>query len=285
MKSIQFLDMYKHETEEIIANAFPGDPKTHMFNPSFFLSDQCAAFSVRIRTVTKENRVKHCVSINGELFEAEEKWDVPRAYDIKFFMMEEELWVTFNTARHANNSIYVAKVYPEIGPAIEVKYDERKEIEKNWAFFMKDEKIYCLYSLDPYTILVNKGNWEFEKVIEKENFCGLTIGTQINDGYFVAHEKINTIKGQLYTGVLCKFDKNNFNISISEDNYCHNAMVVAGRKASVRMDWGCYFSGLQKTKDGIIVGYGITDNNTTGQGNFGVVLISEDMFGGKILCP
>jgi len=277
MESIYFT---KHYEETGLISKFENklsfiDAKS-FFNPSFYIDDNLEIIVIRVKKhcPTKERpgkfKLLSYLIVNGKIFILDSLWNnIERIYDCKIFKLNSGIYLTFNTATHKNNKIYVAKIYPDISEPQEVIFKNRKEIEKNWAFYELEGELYCLYSVSPMVILRHIGNWEFiehfnDKTIKSNN--EISIGTQLSnfdDGFvFVAHEKlISQINSKFYSGKFCYFNPFKNDISIGKKNWYYDISATSG--AYVRQGaWGVtYFSGIQKCGNNFRTSYGINDRD------------------------
>lgn len=246
------------------------------FNPSMYLEKDLSlliARGVKSNPTAKQRGNYDLLSWlikNDEVICLDRLWpQVKRVYDAKIFHFFDGIYITFNTASEKENSIYVAKVHPELGTPIEVEFAGRNSIEKNWAFYEFEGTRYCLYSINPLVILKDMGNWNFEEYFrgDKDNDLknNFHIGTQFipfdNKHMFISHEQITHEKKIFYTGKFMTFDHENRKIFMGNKNWCHN--IISSTDFYVRRKvWGVtYFSGIQKCENKINVSYGINDRN------------------------
>lgn len=217
--------------------------------------------------------------------------DCMRAYGIipaadpKFFTVNQEVWITFNTGYkfYENNDIYVFPVN-ELNNQVPWKcmLPGRRNTEKNWAFFKDvNNKLCAIYSLTPLIIIEEERRDEqyrlifFRKRTVISNFSlpkrmRFTIGTQLvqngNDYYLVAHQKIFVITKLIYFGRLIKLTREDKEFAISKiSNHLlfHSFTSILGnfKKHNKGLISCTYFSGLCLLDDMLLVSYGINDLN------------------------
>ncbi len=198
--------------------------------------------------------------------------------DPKLTVLNQELWVTFNTGWHPiENQLYLWRLTPEIGRPIECLYKERQVVEKNWGFFIHNQQLMALYSIGSGQLLTAPPPAEtstcihFETIstgLETENLSSYTIGTQpvyANDKYhFIAHKKLSARNKRLYLGKLFSFDVKNSELNTIQPHghfLIHSLRSIFGSKIKHNKNLiSCtYFSGLIARNNKLIASYGIND--------------------------
>lgn len=250
------------------------------FNPSLLIHDNIHYLAIRLKK-DKQSKVTAKLII----------WDASRVQDInlseefepkitkvadpKLFLLEGSVYCTFNTGHTAKepNNIFLCKV--ENFGIREVKncvYNERTRIEKNWAFFKKGNKLLCLYSLNPLTVLEAKNTTEYSIVFDnifsnETDLIHHTIGSPIahnkekNSLAFIAHKKFYKGGKRLYLGKVLYFNTNNFTLTQQSSFLAHSIVSLFGNKIKLNPNLiSCtYFSGLQSYKNKWIISYGVND--------------------------
>lgn len=202
--------------------------------------------------------------------------------DPKLVLLDGQLWVTFNDGWSATrNRVYLMQLSPIPGRPMECVLEGRQPVEKNWAFFVEDESLKAIYSIDPLCILTAPIPVESTGTIHLEHDAsasdrsetsdrpaiGLTIGTQAirknDDLYLVAHEKWRLSRWRAYVGrwVRIRRDTVRCEVEVSHKRLCHSYRSLLGsRKKFNKNLLSCtYFSGLTIDGDKVMLGYGIND--------------------------
>jgi hypothetical protein len=199
--------------------------------------------------------------------------------DPKLFLSEDEVWCTFNTGFSlTGNGVFLAKVFPEIGIPTRCEYPLAATVEKNWAFFRRNNTWYCLYRLQPLTVLEERRGvagtapktHHFELVFRApmtgapEN---LTIGTQLwKDGNcwkLIIHQKTYLGAKRLYLGLASelKLDDNIYSLRHSQVRIAHSAASILGSpiKHNPNLISCTYFAGITQQGQSILLSYGVND--------------------------
>jgi hypothetical protein len=271
-----------------ITQDFKLDEYKNLFNLSLCVLQNELGYVAAIRALSPEGILPFRSSLltmhNGQksvidLTDAFLKYDVEVVADPKLFAVEQTIWCTFNTGYKSDvaNDIYLVQVFPFVGKPQRCIYIERQRIEKNWAFYRKDDSWYALYGLSPVKILkCNNDNDESELVFEtvaehpKKFFKDYSIGTQIctvdERSILVAHKKINIGEKRIYLGRILIIDLQNETIRPAKTAYLiHSFKSLFG----VKQKWNknliscTYFSGItyEKTLKKLYLGYGVNDLN------------------------
>ena len=197
--------------------------------------------------------------------------------DPKLVVMENEVWLTFNTGHSENeNAIYLMKVSNKIGKPYQCILESREKIEKNWAFFKDNNHLHAVYSLTPLVklklsnICEQKNIFYFKflnddladlKYLQKKS--NLSIGTQllkINDSYnLIAHEKIKIGRKRVYFGRFVEIK--NSTVVIHKKRLIHSYASLLGSRIKHNKNLiSCtYFSGLAADGEDFIISYGVND--------------------------
>lgn len=196
------------------------------------------------------------------------RFGISNVADPKLLKLKNEVWITFNTGfNQSGNEIYLLKVWPQLGVPQKCIFKDRSLVEKNWCFFIEDEKIHALYSLNPIVILKAEG-FTFKEVFRKKVVSRkLSLGSQIchfdGKGYFVAHEKKTIFNKRLYLGVIGSLSKKDgeYDISFSQKRFVHSLISLFGsmKKHNKNLISCTYFSGLSFDQNMITLSYGIND--------------------------
>ncbi|WP_299210023.1 hypothetical protein [uncultured Dokdonia sp.] len=199
--------------------------------------------------------------------------------DPKLFIMNDEVWGTFNTgyvAKGENQVVLFQIKNTEVKNYFYCHYSERTRIEKNWAFFMKDDCIYALYGIDQVKILkatsldIIKGNtlnFDAFSTVEKKKYQEYTIGTPLmtltDTTYgFIGHKKIIFRGKRLYSGRAFIFSPfTETPLKISSRPLIHSYKSLAGNsfKFNKNLISCTYFSGITMYMNEVIISYGIND--------------------------
>lgn len=150
-------------------------------------------------------------------------------YDPRIFKLNEEIYVIFislSPFEKQNYCIGITK-FNEWNPVfLQIENMEKNSIEKNWAPFVKDDKLYFVYNYDPLIILYYDLNPEgLCQVIFKQDNINLPIKTSMTflrggsnlihykDGYFIGgcHSRIYKTCFEHYTHIIL-LDTNNWKL-------------------------------------------------------------------------
>jgi len=249
-----------------------------IFNPSFFVKDDLEVFSFRAIADKETSEPLSYISVksrqgvhraNISKYLENELLD-PRFIDPKIFTIDNDIYITFNSGWcPGGNNIFVMKVFPNIERPKRVLYDNRQPQERNWAFFSRDGEIYALYWINPLVILKlteqTDATWKFvewhngdaQPDVDKD----LTIGTQINNSYFVGHGKLKRDKKKIYLGRLMSLDFDQKKINQGKYSLSHSfeSLLKCKPKHNENLFSCTYFSGLQVNSIKVTLSYGIND--------------------------
>ncbi len=261
-----------------------------VFNPSFISINNKNYISFRLCENKKSSikayvfywetgRESNFTKINlSEFFRKEIA--LKKVADPKMFFSDDIAYITFNTGqpKSVNNQIYIVSL--EKGIIInywECYKDQRLRVEKNWAFFKKNNKWYCLYNINPLIILEESKVTEesskifFESIIEaKTKYIDYSIGTPLTTVdnetfYFIGHKKKYFKRKRLYYGSMFKLriDLNRAECDLSKENdvYIDSFKSLLGNrfKFNRRLISCTYFSGIYLKNKQFVIGYGIND--------------------------
>lgn len=247
---------------------------SNVFNPSFNISDKSGVVSFR---AISEDKMSSFVLINSFLLNISEAWasrlGCKQLIDPKVFNANGGVYVTFNSGYvKGGNDIYVMKVSPSFEVPKKVVYKDRKDQERNWAFFSVGGDIFALYWANPAIVLklekVTDSTWEFFDCNlgpPTENPVDITLGTQLEEiegkHYFVGHKKLVRNGKKIYLGKLGLFDFNANTVSYEDQWLAHSIDSLYGAEPKTNKNlFSCtYFSGIQNIKNELVLGYGIND--------------------------
>ncbi len=203
--------------------------------------------------------------------------NIPYVADPKLFILDNEVWGTFNTGfiANGNNTIVLFKL---ADLKIEEYYfcflNDRIRIEKNWAFYKENGALKVLYSVNPLITLVESSRsdntiyFEKECVFSHKKYKAYSIGTPLcYDGknyLFMAHKKIVFRGKRLYLGRSFIFSPNTAPRIKGEKKFLfHSLKSLWGDKHKFNRNLiSCtYFSAIYIEKNKVILGYGINDTS------------------------
>lgn len=257
----------------------------YVLNPSYVCLNNINYLAIRVFCSVKKSIVSKLYIWQDGIFEAinlsiyfEKKLELKKVADPKLTIINNQVYCTFNTGyvNTGNNTIglCVFNKY-KIENYYTCSFSNRIRIEKNWAFFHKDNKLHVLYNLNPLTILkeVNTNTTKKEFKLEFKDSNDKTpysIGTQLvleskNNYTFIAHKKISRKGKRLYFGKTFTLDCNNsYVLKPSKYFSIHSIKSLFGSKFKFNRNLiSCtYFSGLYKLNESeYLVGYGINDTD------------------------
>lgn len=283
------------ESEQSIIDLVDLHKYKNVFNPSIYLFEGITYLAFRAFSTQPSppfhsylikydpiSNVKQEINISEICF----SHHIDVCADPKLLLLDNEVWLTFNTGYSTIlNSIYLIKVSGTIGQPYECILDERKTVEKNWAFFKKDNLIQAIYTIYPYRKIYlaevdeNNNTFKFKfhdkidcKILGKKK--NLSIGTQLlhigDTGYLIAHKKIKFFNKIIYFGHFVSII--NDEVKIHPNRFFHSYRSLFGvRKKYNKNLFSCtYFSGLAIKKDKFLISYGINDTS------FDIKLISKE---------
>ncbi|GAA1838405.1 hypothetical protein [Agromyces salentinus] len=205
----------------------------------------------------------------------------PFIADPKFVELNGSLYATFNTgySATANNAIYLMRIAPTRGLIQECVVSPRQRVEKNWAFYIgPNGALMALYSLSPVAVIkCVAGSLEDDRrqLHFDYGFSGspstasrkLTIGTQLlvegTTGLLIAHRKFHVGPKRAYLGRVARVDLRSsehdltLGTKLLIDSF--GQFVSPTKKLNPNLLSATYFSGLARTCDGLLLGYGIND--------------------------
>lgn len=203
------------------------------------------------------------------------KLNINKVADTKLFIMNNEVWGTFNTGyeEKQNNQLILFKIEDfRISNYYNCSYKDRLRVEKNWAFYYYNNDIYALYSLNHSVVLkataIHANDMVFDNYFSdsKVNFGAYTIGTPLayNGGkyIFIAHRKITRKGKRLYLGKPFTFQHSEAPQLLLHNTYLiHSIRSLFGIKHKFnRFLISCtYFSGIHISKNKAIISYGVND--------------------------
>jgi predicted GH43/DUF377 family glycosyl hydrolase len=206
--------------------------------------------------------------------------------DPKVFKLGDRTWMTFNTGHFETpNRIFILDLECGNFAPLEVKFEGRSLIEKNWSFILSGEKLFAVYSIDPLIILEE---WErsdtaitFGPSRELANVDGqgrviqtrkpkFTIGTPFtpipatsNTFACIIHRRFYLRKKRCYFGKpgLLTFSDGTARFERRSDLWCHSYRDLLGttQKHNPSLLSCTYFSGLSAFDDRVYASYGVND--------------------------
>jgi len=288
MSNIHNIKFLEHKRNDHLENIFYGiAPDNYLtFNPSFYVNDIMRVFSYR--SISLDTHIPHhklsepesFINVNGvvtNISDIAKKMNLKRLIDPKIFKLGSDLYITMNTGWcMGGNDIYVMKIFPTIGTPKKVVFKNRKEQERNWAFFNTwdcAENVYCMYSIDPLILLKRTEETENEWIFDLEYTRtvkrlrdDLTIGTQLHkhDGklHFIAHQKETYKDKKIYFGRHMTLDPYGKCVEhVSGDSLVDSleGLIDSEPKYNNKLYSCTYFSGISTIDDNLVVGYGIND--------------------------
>lgn len=204
--------------------------------------------------------------------------------DPKLVSLGQELWVTFNTGYvESGNELYLMRLTPEPDRPQRCVLASRRPVEKNWAFFEADGRLYALYSVDPPLVLAASdvgadtitftplgGSPRHETRTGRRPWMELTIGSQVvprdsGELALIAHEKIVIGGRRSYFGraALVHDPLTTPRLAVSRARLVHSLRAMAGARAkrNPNLVSATYISGFQLDGDAALLGYGINDRD------------------------
>ncbi len=138
-------------------------PPRRSFNPSIQLGVDGRSDAVAVRVAGEGGSppialLRHYVDGRLErernLTDECRSFDIDRVADPKLLMLDDELWVTFNTgSQQSGNELFLWHVGAEGTRPLRCVLDGRARIEKNWQFFRRSGRLGAVYSIDPLVLL------------------------------------------------------------------------------------------------------------------------------------
>ncbi|MEO1171982.1 MAG: hypothetical protein AAFX94_08005 [Myxococcota bacterium] len=197
--------------------------------------------------------------------------------DPKLLSLRDGVYVTFNTGwvRDAFNDVFLWRIAPTLDTPKRCVYPNRNRIEKNWAFFEREGELLALYALPDVMVLrgrLDGSEYHFVPYARRLDTSlrrrGLSIGTQLvpvgNEFHFVVHRKIWLNGKRLYYGVMARLNIDGpprLRLGRRALFHSYRSLLGSANRANPNL-WSCsYFSGLAKTEDAWLLGYGINDTD------------------------
>ncbi len=276
---------YQNEYTERLKAALAETGLSNIFNPSLLCLGDHLLIAFRAIDKAFHAGIQSYLVVFTENFERlslinltihGQEHGISSTADPKLFLgPDHTVWVTFNTGySKTQNEIYVMPVFPQLEAPKKCVYSERQKVEKNWAFFFEDQKLFALYSLNPTIVLKahEPSGREIIFSLHSQNSVGqhtnLSIGTpliKLREGEFglIAHRKIGVFGKRLYYGVPTKVSKieNGYQTSTSNLKMAHDFSSLFGARTKHNKNLiSCtYFSGICMHEDELLLGYGIND--------------------------
>jgi hypothetical protein len=283
------------ESEQSIIDLVDLHKYKNVFNPSIYLFEGITYLTFRAFSKQPSlpfysylikydpvNNVKQEINISELCL----SYNIDVCADPKLLLLGDEVWLTFNTGYSMIfNSIYLIKVSGAIGQPYKCILDDRKVVEKNWAFFKKDNLIQAIYSIYPYRTIYlteadeNNKTLKFKfhdkidcKILGKKK--NLSIGTQLlytNDSaYLIAHKKIRFFNKILYFGHFVSITDAKVKVHPSRLFHSYRSLLGVSKKYNKNLISCTYFSGLAIKNDKFLIAYGINDTS------FDIKLITKE---------
>ncbi|MGY6649914.1 hypothetical protein [Wenyingzhuangia sp. IMCC45574] len=203
------------------------------------------------------------------------KHKIDKVSDPKIFLLNKQPWININNGHTQNkeNTIAIIEVLNDNDlNYYECLYTERQKIEKNWGFFMYQNKIHSLYNINKCVVLKEYKREAhqifFEQIYSDKTKSKHTIGTPLiqnstTENIFIGHKKVYFLKKRLYLGKCFRLiiNDNKFKILSERKLLIHSTKQLFGSKFKLNPNLiSCtYFSGLFKKNDSVIIGYGVND--------------------------
>ena len=193
-----------------------------MFKSQVYLNDICYS----CERINRDGKNGLYFSKNG--------WSRENAFDIegedpRMFILNEEVYVIFiclSPYENQNRCIGITKFNDWNPIFLQIENIEKNQMEKNWAPFVKDDKLFFVYNYDPLIILYYDFNPEGKcQVIFTQDNCNLPINTSntylrggsnlihYKDGYYIGgcHSRIYKDCFEHYTHIIL-LDTNNWKL-------------------------------------------------------------------------
>nr|WP_319517575.1 hypothetical protein [uncultured Martelella sp.] len=208
--------------------------------------------------------------------------NLPAVSDPKLFTLGDEVWAAINTGHFETpNRIFVKRIYPHASRPIECRFDRRGAIEKNWGFFLLNDELFCLYMLNPLTILRcvdrHAEHWEFVAhpdwaPLHNRKLPSLTIGPQpiVTDSasgpimHVIAHQRFVLLRKRTYLGRALGITLSGTpQITSVGPLLAHSPVSMLGSRIRHNRNLiSCtYFSGLRISEGRALLSYGINDTD------------------------
>ena len=166
----QLLTFYKKKHIEFIDKVIVRyyDKSVYLFNPTIINRDSKLGLFARL--VDQKDQKRQFVYLDDIDFDNKElilydykKYLVPVkkinwAADPRSFFFDNHLFISFNDGHSDDkNNIYVSKFYKDYDALSPKKIKcgfNRRKIEKNWGFFQHKDSLLCVYSYNPFKVLL-----------------------------------------------------------------------------------------------------------------------------------
>ncbi|MBU1802291.1 MAG: hypothetical protein KKA97_08680 [Actinobacteria bacterium] len=204
--------------------------------------------------------------------------------DPKLFTSGGRVLVTFNsgTPPAGENDVYVAEVWPVLGPPLKCLLDGRERIEKNWAFFSEEGgALSAIYSLVPLTFIQaapgapDDSTLRFVRTSQDGHRDSMRLGRRLSLGTqpileqdrlrMVAHEKFWLGRRRAYAGRPITIDGLSTGeplLSVSRIRLVHtwkDALPRISPSHNPNLLSATYFAGLTRVDGELVASYGIND--------------------------
>lgn len=216
-----------------------------------------------------------------DLTEAFAFYGITVVSDPKLLLLENEIWVTFNTGHFENpNRIFAARLHPAMSAPYELVIRGRQSIEKNWALFRRKSALHVVYSVSPLVVLKQQeltsdrqivfGPLVSNEAAERSGVGVLTLGSQLaaleakGAGFAaIVHRKFSWKGKRSYLGLAARIwlEDETYKITFDRNYLAHSIRSLRGDKIRHNPNLlSCtYFSGLIVTGEHAILSYGIND--------------------------
>lgn len=216
---------------------------------------------------------------------------IARVADPKLLDLAGDVYVTFNTGfvRYGHNELYLMRLTPDPGRPWRCVVDERRAVEKNWAFYARpDGGIGAVYEATPRLVLLAAGSapapeegvLRFVRVGAEPTGVRvpLSIGAQLETsssgvGRFVLHQKWQLLGKRIYCGRMARFEYGDRpRLTVSPVRLVHSLRRVVPplRRHNPNLLSATYFAGVVADADRLVLTYGINDLD------FGIARVRED---------
>lgn len=254
-----------------------------VFNPSYINYNNHNYLAVRVYCEQTKSIIQKLYIWNEDVEITEidlsqffnDKLNLNKVADTKLFIMNNEIWGTFNSGyEHTeNNKLVLFKIEGlNVSDYYSCDYKDRARVEKNWAFYYHENELYALYNLNGLKVLkatsIEKNKIVFESHYNNNDvsFGAYSIGTPLSfykgNYIFMAHRKIVRKGKRLYLGKPFLFKPTEQPQLIASNKYViHSLKSLFGAKHKFnRFLISCtYFSGIHILKNKAIISYGIND--------------------------
>ena len=207
----------------------------------------------------------------GSRIDLRTQWGLDNMSDTRFFEQDNKLFLTFcRKVSEGVVRVFVAQIKPTIEAPVEADYNRQERVEKNWAFYTTGGVEYCLYSVNPLTVLVKMDGypWKYKHHYEGPNLQGeWGIGSQLQQTEegkwgFMVNRRYKHKGKKAYVGVYAELQHkdNIIELQIGNKYYGHSFSTYLGKERPIGNLLGLtYFSGAGLIEGKFCTSYGIND--------------------------